>query len=70
MQEALITINGALLNDAESETIRVAIDTLANVLAEAVAAKDEGITPALTERYLAALVSIQKLLDNRPERVQ
>jgi hypothetical protein len=70
MQEAVITINGALLNDAETETIRVAIDTLANVLAEAVAAKDEGTTPALTERYLAALVSIQKLLDNRPERVQ
>jgi hypothetical protein len=70
MQEATITINGTLLNDGESKTIRVAIDTLANVLAEAVAAKDEGITPALTEQYLGALVSIQKLLDNRPERVQ
>jgi hypothetical protein len=35
MQEAAITINGTLLNDAESETMRVAIDTLANVLAEA-----------------------------------
>jgi hypothetical protein len=72
MQEAIITINGNLLNDAESETIRVAIDTLANVLAGGIA-MDEGITAALTElteRYLAALVSIQKLLDNRPDRVQ
>ncbi len=70
MQEAAITINGTVLNDVESETIRVAIDTLANVLAEAVASKDEGITPTLTERYLTALISIQKLLDNHPKRVQ
>ena len=73
MQEAIITINGMLLNDAESETIRVAIDTLANVLAGGIEAMDEGITSALTElteRYLAALVSIQKLLDNRPDRLQ
>jgi hypothetical protein len=39
MQEAVITISGTLLNDAESETIRVAIDSVANVLAEEVAAK-------------------------------
>jgi hypothetical protein len=38
-QEADITINGAPLNDAESETIRVAIDTLANVSAEAIEAR-------------------------------
>jgi hypothetical protein len=71
MQEATITINGTVLNDAESETIRVAIDTLANVLAGGIEAMDEGITAALTElaeRYLAALVTIQKLLDNRRDR--
>ena len=32
--EADITINGTKLTDAESMTMRVAIDTLANVLAE------------------------------------
>jgi hypothetical protein len=73
MQEAIITINGTLLNDAESETIRVAIDTLANVLAGGIEAIDEGVTAALTElteRYFAALVSIQKLLDNRLNRAR
>jgi hypothetical protein len=68
MQAPIITINGTLLNDAESETICVAIDTLANVLAGGIEAVDEGITAALTElteRYLAALVSIQKLLEYR-----
>jgi hypothetical protein len=33
-EEAAITINGARLTDTESMTVRVAIDTLANVLAE------------------------------------
>ncbi len=70
MQEAQITINGTRLSDAEAETIRVAIDTLANVLAEGIEAKDEGITAAATTRYLEALVNIQKLLDSRAERVQ
>jgi hypothetical protein len=73
MQDAVITINGTLLSDVESETIRVAIDTLANVLAGGIEAMDEGITAALTElteRYLAALVSIQKLLDGRPGSAQ
>jgi hypothetical protein len=68
--EADITINGTRLSDAEAETMRVAIDTLANVLAEGLAVGDQGITAAATERYLAALVNIQKLLDSRPGRVQ
>ena len=32
--EAVITINGVKLSDTESMTVRVAVDTLANVLAE------------------------------------
>jgi hypothetical protein len=50
--------------------MQAVIDTLANVLAEGLAAEDEGITAAATEPYLAALVNIQKLLDSRAERVQ
>jgi hypothetical protein len=69
-EEAAITINGTKLTDAESETMRVAIDTLANVLAEGIEEKDEGITAALAERYIVALIGIQKLLDSRQERVQ
>jgi hypothetical protein len=68
--EADITINGTRLNDAESETMRVNIDTLANVLAEGIEAGDEGIKAAATERYLEALVNIQKLLDSPAGRVQ
>jgi hypothetical protein len=68
--EAAITINGVKLTDVESETMRVAIDTLANVLAEGIEAKDEGITRAATERYLTALLRIQELFDGPAERKQ
>jgi hypothetical protein len=38
--EAEITISGVRLTDAESMTVRVAIDTLANVLAEGLKEKE------------------------------
>ena len=47
-EEAKITINGAKLTDSESMTVRVAIDTLANVLADGLGFKNSGI--ALTDR--------------------
>ena len=67
-EEAAITINGARLTDAESMTVRVAIDTLANVLAEGLALKDDGIP--LTDRYMESLSRIQTLLGNREARKQ
>lgn len=67
-EEASITINGTKLADAESMTIRVAVDTLANVLAEGL--EMEGEARELTERYAAALIRIQALLDSREERKQ
>ena len=66
-EEAEITINGAKLTDAESMTLRVAIDTLANVLAEEVSEGDGG---PLAERYLTALARIQSLLEIRQSRKQ
>jgi hypothetical protein len=66
-QEADIAINGVRLSDSESMTVRVAIDTLANVLADSI---DEAEGRELTEVYLAALSRIQNLLDNRPARKQ
>lgn len=66
--EAEITINGAKLTDAESMTIRVAIDTLANVLAEGLGFENDGI--ALTDRYMTSLSRIQTLLDSRKDRKQ
>jgi hypothetical protein len=65
--EAEIVISGVKLTDAESMTVRVAIDTLANVLAEG-AAENEG--KALAERYLESLSRIQSLLESRPPRKQ
>jgi hypothetical protein len=67
-QEAEITINGTKLSDTESMTVRVAIDTLANVLAEGLGFKDDGI--ALTDRYMTSLSRIQTLLESRETRKQ
>ena len=66
-EEADIAINGVRLSDSESMTVRVAIDTLANVLADGI---DEAEGRELTEIYLASLSRIQNLLDNRPARKQ
>jgi hypothetical protein len=66
--EAEITINGAKLTDAESMTVRVAIDTLANVLAEGLGLETDGM--ALTDQYMTSLSRIQNLLDSREARKQ
>ena len=65
--EAEITISGVKLTDAESMTVRVAIDTLANVLAEGV--EDEEAR-ALADRYMTSLSRIQALLERREPRPQ
>jgi hypothetical protein len=65
--EAEITISGIKLTDAESMTVRVAIDTLANVLAEGL---EESETRELTNLYLASLSRIQTLLETREPRKQ
>ena len=65
--EAVITINGAKLSDAESMTVRVAIDTLANVLAEGLGEKE---TQELTAIYMDSLVRIQGLIESRETRKQ
>jgi hypothetical protein len=66
-EEAEIIINGTRLSDSESMTIRVAVDTLANVLAEDVG---EGEGKILADRYMSALGSIQALLESRQSRKQ
>ena len=67
-EEAEITINGTKLTDAESMTVRVAIDTLANVLAEGLGVESDGI--ALTDQYMTSLSRIQTLLESREARKQ
>ena len=68
-EEANITINGSKLTDAESMTVRVAIDTLANVLAEGLG-EEEGEAVQLTKRYIESLSRIQSLLESREPRTQ
>ncbi len=65
--EATITISGVRLSDAESMTVRVAIDTLANVLAEGLQEKD---SEGLADRYMESLSRIQTLLESREARKQ
>ena len=65
--EAEITISGVKLTDAESMTIRVAIDTLANVLAEGI---EDAEAQGMTNRYLTSLTRIQALLESRESRKQ
>jgi hypothetical protein len=66
-EEAEFAFMGVKHSDSESMTVRVAIDTLANVLAAGI---DESEGRELTEIYLTALSSIQSLLDNRRSRKQ
>jgi hypothetical protein len=66
--EAEITINGTKLTDAESMTVRVAIDTLANVLAEGLGVESDDT--ALTDQYMTSLSRIQNLLESREARKQ
>ena len=65
--EAEIMISGVKLTDAESMTIRVAIDTLANVLAEGL---EEQEGREFTQVYVASLSRIQTLLESRKPRTQ
>ncbi len=65
--EATITISGVKLTDAESMTVRVAIDTLANVLAEGLQEKE---SEGLADRYIESLSRIQTLLESRVARKQ
>jgi hypothetical protein len=65
--EAEITISGVKLTDAESMTIRVAIDTLASVLAEGI---EDAEVQILSDRYITSLTRIQALLESREPRKQ
>lgn len=66
-EEAEITVNGVKLTDAQSMTVRVAIDTLANVLAEGLG---DAETKMLADRYAESLSRIQALLETRESRRQ
>jgi hypothetical protein len=58
--EARIVINGQILTDQESMTVRLAVDALANILGEGVAVKKSGV--AASDAYMTAISRVRKLL--------
>jgi hypothetical protein len=66
--EAAITLNGTRLTDTESMVIRLALATFADILANQLGFKDDGI--ALTDQYLTDVAHVQALIEGRASRIQ
>ena len=66
--EAAITVNGTRLTDGESRVIRLAMASFADILANELGFKDDGI--ALTNQYQADVAHIRALIDGRAQRTQ
>ena len=65
--EADIVVNGVKLTEEESMTVRVAVDTLANVLAEGL---EDPEGRELANRYIAHLSRLQSLIEGQAKRQQ
>jgi hypothetical protein len=66
--EAAITVNGTHLTDTESRVIRLALATFADILANQLGFKDNGI--ALTDQYLTDVAHVRCLIEGRASRLQ
>ena len=66
--EADITVNGTRLTDNESRVIRLALATFADILANQVGFKDDGI--ALTDRYQGDVARVRALIEDKAGRMQ
>jgi hypothetical protein len=66
--EALIIVNGITLTDTESAVVRVSLAALAEVLAEGLGSRDDGI--ALTDRYQAETAYVLSLIEGKKLRTQ
>jgi hypothetical protein len=66
--EAATTINGTRLTDNEAMVVRLALATFADILANQLGFKDDGI--ALTDRYQADVARVRALLERRRDRPQ
>jgi hypothetical protein len=60
--EARIVINGTALTDQEAMTVRLAVDSLANILGEEMESKDDGVPGRDT--YMNAISRVQALLSS------
>jgi hypothetical protein len=65
MAEARITINGTALTEEQSMCVRLAVDTLAEVIGEQLGLKDEFFP--LSDSYLEAIGRVQALIATATE---
>jgi hypothetical protein len=66
--EAVITVNGTRLTGTESMVIRLALATFADILANQLGFKDDGI--ALTDQYQTDVAHVRALIEGRASRIQ
>ena len=67
-EEAEITVNGTRLSNNEAMVVRLALATFADILANQLGFKDDGI--ALTGRYQADVAQVRALIERRQDRPQ
>jgi hypothetical protein len=66
--QATITVNGTRLTDNEARIVRLALATFADVLANQLGFKDDGI--AITDRYQTDTAHVLALVEGRAKRTQ
>lgn len=66
--EAEITVNGTKLADNESMVVRMALATFADILADGLGFKDDGIP--LPDRYQADIAHVRTLIEGGVSRTQ
>lgn len=66
--EASITVNGTKLTDNEAMVIRLALATFADILANQLGFRDDGIP--LTDSYQTDTAHVRALIDDRMPRTQ
>lgn len=67
-QEADITVNGTRLTDNEARIVRLALASFADILANELGFKDDGI--ALTDRYQTDTAHVIALIEGTAQRTQ
>jgi hypothetical protein len=67
-QKADITVNGTRLTNNEARIVRLALATFADIMANQLGFKDDGI--ALTDQYQVDTARVLALIERRAQRAQ
>ena len=67
-QEAEITVNGSRLTNNEARMVRLALASFADIMANKLGFKDDGIP--LTDQYQADTAHVLALIEGRAQRTQ